>query len=105
MDSEQLHLKKKYNELFSEVEEILFRHDPISINFETNTDEYSREVGTILPRLKNAKSKSDVYEILTEEFSEWFNIPITRLQDDLIFKTIAQEVWDSWKRFQNDRPR
>jgi len=47
-------LRRHYPVLFDEVSSILFRHDPIGINFETNTDEYEPEVGTILPRLKEA---------------------------------------------------
>jgi hypothetical protein len=31
--------------------ELLFRHDPVGINFEVNTDEYEPKAGTILPRL------------------------------------------------------
>ena len=45
-------LKAEYGRLFHEVQALLFRHDPIGINFEDNVDEYAPEVGTILPRLK-----------------------------------------------------
>jgi len=34
--------------LFAAITAVLFRHDPIGINFEINTDEYDPEAGTIL---------------------------------------------------------
>ena len=34
-------VKLQYPELFSEMQKCLFEHDPIAINFETNTDEYN----------------------------------------------------------------
>ena len=38
-----------YRQLLGEISAILFRHDPMRINFEVNTDEYDAEAGTILP--------------------------------------------------------
>jgi len=65
-------IKALYRELYSEVEEILFKIDTMGINFEDNTDEYDPEVDTILPRLKYAKSEEDVHEIVYEEYVRWF---------------------------------
>ena len=59
-------LRQNYKELYSKVEEILFRHDPIRINSEENKDEYDPEVSTILPRLKDAKSEDDVINIVKD---------------------------------------
>jgi hypothetical protein len=53
-------LKERYHLLYDEILDIVFRHDPIGINFETNADEYEPEVGTILPRLKEAASPNDL---------------------------------------------
>jgi len=36
-----------------------YRHDPIGINFEVNTDEYESEAGTILPKLRSCRSADD----------------------------------------------
>src|SRR5258708_27143011 len=49
---ERRRLKVEYRHLFGQVESLLFRHDPVGINFETNIDEYDPGVGTILPRLR-----------------------------------------------------
>ena len=37
--------KKKYAGVFQEASAVLFRHDPIGISSEDNTDEYDPEVG------------------------------------------------------------
>ena len=103
MSERKINLKKECGKLYSEVEEILFKNDPMSINFETNTDEYSPEVGTILPRLKDAKSESDVHIIVIEECSKWFDIHINVLKKDSLYTDIAKEIWVSWKKFEKTK--
>ena len=49
---ERRQLKAEYGALFDSITALLFRHDPIGINFEDNVDEYEPETGTILPRLR-----------------------------------------------------
>jgi hypothetical protein len=44
-------VRKHYPSLFTAVSEAMFRHDLIGINFESNTDEYDPEAGTVIPRL------------------------------------------------------
>jgi len=94
---ERQRLKALYKELYNEVGEIMFRHDPIGINFDDNTDEYEPEVVTILPRLTSANSIDDVRLIVYEEFVKWFdeNIagPIEKYSD------IAKEVWRVWQKW------
>ena len=51
---ERRKLRAENKALFDEINEILFRHDPMGISFGDNTDEYDLEVGTILPRLREA---------------------------------------------------
>jgi len=93
-------LKTQYKKLYDEISQILFHNDPIGINFEDNTDEYEPEVGTILPRLKEATSEADVLDIVHEEFIKWFG------GEDVVgprsrYKRIAQDIWHAWTRFQN----
>ncbi len=78
------------------MEELLFRLDPVGLNFETNTDEYSSEVGTILPRLKDAKSDCDVLTIVQEEFAHWFNLSDDQLAR-LKYHELAVEIWRLWR--------
>ena len=91
--------KNRYKELYSTVEAILFNHDPIRINVGFNSDEYDPEVGTILPRLKNANSEGDVVDINHEEFVRWFGPKIVGEKEQLVYKKMASEVWKAWLKF------
>lgn len=93
---ERQRLRHEYGELYDEVLEILFRNDPIGISFEINSDEYEPEVGTILPRLKEACSSEDVQNIIHQEFVRWFDDYIAGPMEK--YATIAQEVWNAYKK-------
>lgn len=92
-------LRQNYKRLYSKVEEILFRHDPMGINLGENTDEYDPEVSTILPRLKEAKSETDVHAILYEEFVHWFGADTVGNEDSEIYKGTAKEIWTAWNEY------
>ncbi len=83
-------VKAEYGSRFVEVSEILFRNDPIGINFESNTDEYEPEVETILPRLKNCFDVRDVLNVVYEEFQKWFDNSAGDIEK---YKGIAEEIW------------
>ena len=86
-------VKNDYGQLFDVACEILFRNDPIGINFEDNTDEYEPEVETILPRLKSCSSAKDTLNVVHEEFQMWFNGhagPKTK------YTQLAEEIWAAW---------
>ncbi|TAK61701.1 hypothetical protein [Methylobacter sp.] len=90
-------LKEQYGALFNRISSALFEADPIGINFESNTDEYDPEAGTIIPRLKGAASVHDVEVIIHEEFCRWFSSedagPIEK------YSAVASEVWEVWCEF------
>jgi hypothetical protein len=88
------HIKRKYPHLFNEASALLFRFDPIGINFEDNTDEYEPEVGTILPRLPHCHSSADARRVVFEEFRKWFG-PETA-GDEMKYDAIAAELWVLW---------
>jgi hypothetical protein len=89
-------LQKEYRGLFDIVSEILFRLDPVGINFKTNTDEYEPEVGTILPRLRTGESQADVRRVVHEEFVEWFGHDNSGPEDR--YDAIAAGIWKAWIR-------
>ena len=93
---ERRRLKAEYRELYDKVAALLFRHDPEGINFETNTDEYEPEVGTILPRLRSCHSEDDVLWVVHEEFLRWFGADTARPQEH--YAKIATEIWRLWRR-------
>ncbi len=90
--------KETYRKLYSEIGEILFRHDLVGIASEENKDEYNPEVGSILPRLKEAKSQSDVQDILYEEFMHWFGRETIPDKDDGKYEKAAREIWAVWQK-------
>ena len=73
------------------LEEVLFQHDPIGINFGENVDEYRPEAETITLRLPEASTMDDLLRIVHEEFVRWFGQsvagPISRYED------ITAEIW------------
>ena len=88
-------IKSDYRELYDSVSKILFTHDPIEINFETNDDEYEPEVSTILPRLKNCNSVTDVLIVIHEEFTKWFDEDTAGGKER--YEQIAEEIWELWQ--------
>jgi hypothetical protein len=88
--------RKKYGRLFDDVAAVLFRHDPIGINFSTNADEYTPEARTILPRLVSCQSEADALRVVLEEFHRWFGEDIHEEKVD--YKSIAADVWNLWSQ-------
>ncbi len=92
---ERAAIRAEYGVLFDEVSEILFEADPVGINFETNTDEYEPEVGTILPRLVECHSSTDVRRVVHEEFVRWFDADIAGPIEN--YTEIADQIWQAVK--------
>jgi len=90
---EQEALRKKYGTLFDEISPLLFRHDPMEINYGSNTDEYDPEVRTILPRLPACQSEADVLALVHEEFRRWFGDAGPAKN----YAKIAGEIWVLWR--------
>lgn len=59
--------------LVARIEDLLFRHDPIGLNLEHNTDEYRPEAESITRRLSKATTEHDLQRIIHEEFLYWFS--------------------------------
>ena len=86
--------RDRYGRLFDDVSALLFRHDPIGINFDTNSDEYDPEARTILPRLSQCQSEGDVFRVVIEEFRRWFGDDIR--ESKVSYEPIAAEIWQLW---------
>jgi len=95
-------LRAEYGKLFDAMAALLYRHDPIGINFEHNTDEYESEAGTMLPRLHSCHSADDVLQVVHAEFVCWFDFDIAGPPER--YKEIALEVWQLWQGHLADRP-
>ena len=90
IDAEDRRLRAEYGALFDDVAAVFFRHDPIGINFDDNTDEYEPEARTILPRLRTCHAAEDVLIVVHEEFQRWFDPEIAGARAK--YSTIANDV-------------
>ena len=94
-------LRAEYGELFDSMAALLFRHDPIGINFDgENTDEYEPEVETILPRLCDCRSADDALQVVHEEFVRWFESSTAGSPER--YREIASEIWRLWHAHQSN---
>jgi hypothetical protein len=90
-------IRASYGQLFDSTAALLFRHDPVGINFEDNTDEYETEAETILPRLRSCSSADEVLQVVHQEFVRWFD-PATAGPPQR-YAQIASEIWQLWQEF------
>jgi hypothetical protein len=101
IELENKRIKSEYGDLFGSVADILFRHDPVGINFEDNTDEYYPEARTILPRLKDCHSAQDVTSVVHEEFVKWFEPGTAGAKEN--YQLVAEEIWNRWQEARMNR--
>jgi hypothetical protein len=94
----RLRLRQEYGWLYDTVLQLLFDYDPASVNFETNPDEYAPEVGTILPRLREATSPTALSRIIHEEFVRWFS-PSIAARKASSYDRVAEAIWTEWVRW------
>lgn len=85
-----------YKRAFEEISAILFRHDPIGINFDDNTDEYDAEAGTIIIRLRSDMSVDDATTVVHEEFAKWFSHADAGPKSK--YAEIAAEILEAFRR-------
>jgi hypothetical protein len=88
-------VRREYPQLFDAVSAILYRLDPIRINYGVNPDEYDAEVGTILPRLETAASEDEALGIIHEEFVYWFGPGTAGPRER--YQPAAAEIWRAWQ--------
>ena len=70
--AERKRLKIEYSALFDDLTALLYQLDPVGLNYGINPDEYEPEVGTILPRVMELETASEIASIIREEFEVWF---------------------------------
>ena len=96
---ERKRLSSSYKQLLNEVSAILFRHDPIGINFEDNTDEYDPEAGTILPQLRSGISVEETTAIVHEELVRWFEPETAGSRER--YTAIAAEILTAYQKWKS----
>src|SRR5262245_15136903 len=92
---DRVEVKRAYGALFDQVSALLFADDPVGINFDSNTDEYEAEAGTIIPRLSSCRSSSDVQRVIHEEFVRWFGSETAGPPER--YALVAEQIWSAWR--------
>src|SRR4051812_45009301 len=95
--TQRAQVKRVYGALFDEVSALLFKADPIGINFADNTDEYDPEAGTIIPRLRECADADQVCTVVFEEFVRWFSLEDAGTPER--YREVASNIWQAWRRF------
>jgi hypothetical protein len=85
-----------YGVLFSEISRILFKYDPIDINFGDNTDEYDPEAHDIIGMLQNNGGMTTP-AICKKVFSKWFSPSLARGFSD--YSNMGKEIDGKWEHF------
>jgi hypothetical protein len=93
--AEREQIRRQDPQFFAAVSKAMFEHDPMGINFETNTDEYDAEAGTVIPRLSACASAEDVVIVLHEEFQRWFDVTAGTREK---FIDLAKDIWNLYKQ-------
>lgn len=87
---ETAELRARFGDAYDRLLNLLFEEDPEGLNFGDNTDEYSPEVSTILPRLTDCSSPDDVQTVVSEEFRRWFGPALVERRAD--YRPIAERI-------------
>lgn len=82
--------KREYLALVAGVEAILFRHDPVGINFETNSDEYNPEAVRIVAGLRKVITTERVAGLIHSVFVQMFGE--TSAGEQGRYTRIAEEI-------------
>jgi hypothetical protein len=85
-----------YKDTAGAIEALLFRLDPMGINFEDNMDEYRPEAESIARRLIKGRpaSRQAVLPIVLGEFAHWFGDFAVR--PPYSYDAVVDEVWACW---------
>ncbi|HXT42204.1 MAG TPA: hypothetical protein VN887_19510 [Candidatus Angelobacter sp.] len=90
-------LSASYQQALNEISAILFRHDPIGINFEDNTDEYDPEAGSVLSRMSDNLSLEQTTTIVHEEFVRWFGRETADPRER--YAAVAPQILAAYQKF------
>jgi hypothetical protein len=89
--------RAKHDALVAAVTRAIQDADPMGLlNLGAPTDEYSPEIGTIVPRLAAATEATDVFRVLREEFVRWFGADAGREE---VYAEPARRIWEAVVEF------
>ena len=89
-----LRARTRYEVLVAAVASAIDEADPIGLLvLGCPGDEYSPEVGTIVPRVSKASDPAEVRRIIHEEFVRWFDASIAGPEPT--YESLALRVWEA----------
>jgi hypothetical protein len=96
--AEVLVMERRYQAFVAAVERAIKDADPIGLlKGGAPADEYSPEIGAIVPRVRNAQSVDEITAVLHEEFVRWFgNDTAGRRQ---AYEAPARQIWPALLEF------
>ena len=84
--------KARYRFLVAAVERAINDADPIGLlKGGAPADEYSSEIGAIVPRVVNAQSVDEITAVLYEEFVRWFDDQTAGPRQ--AYEAPARQIW------------
>ena len=87
-----------YKDLISKISNIIFKYDPIEINFGHNNDEYDPEAESIVSKLKTVTSKEETINMVYEVFLHFFSdsVEIIGEKNSKLYLDMTTEIWNIW---------
>jgi hypothetical protein len=86
-----------YGTLFANVTRILFRYDPVGINFGHNEDEYDPEAHDIIRKLQDNNMCAPTTHICKTVFAFWFDPEIA--EGFTQYEKMANDIDAAWNHF------
>ena len=87
-------LGEQYGPFWPWLVECLFRHDPMSLDFGDNRDEYEAEAADILTRLPGLHDAAEVGTTAHTVFARWFDgLDVGRAET---YARLGTEIWAAW---------
>jgi hypothetical protein len=91
-------MERRYKALATAVERAINDADPIGLlEGGAQADEYSPEIGTIVPRVGNAQSVDEITAVLHEEFVRWFGNGAAGPRQ--AYEAPARQIWPAVLEF------
>jgi hypothetical protein len=80
---------------------ILYKYDPIHLNFEVNSDEYAPELRRFFRRYSPNLSENQTQNLLHAIFVEMFDARLAGSEEN--YRPIADEFWKELQKFHKTR--
>jgi len=86
---------RQYDKLRTDFSAIMFRHDPVGINYDVNPDEYDLEAERIVPQLRTLATEKELLYVVRNVVREMFgSISGTPEQ----YEAMTHDLWQRWQQ-------